>query len=67
MTDGTPTPSPTGELLMALDAFYARYRELLPSLNREQLRLLVRRLDRYAHEIEDDTTRAPEPHIPTPP
>ena len=50
--------TPAGQLLVALDAFFALYQVLRPSLNVAQLEMLARRLGRYEHEVSDDITRA---------
>ena len=60
MTDETPPPTPAGQVLLALDAAYTLYRELLPTLTNEQIRTIYRRLARFAHEVDDDATRAPD-------
>jgi hypothetical protein len=60
MIDDTAPLTPAGQLLLALDAFYALYHELLPSLTKEQVQLMYRRLDRFAREVDDDASRAPE-------
>jgi hypothetical protein len=58
MNDDTPAlPSPAGRVLLALDAFYAIYREALPLLTKAQLDTILRRLDRYAREVDDDMSR----------
>ncbi len=58
MIDDTAPMTPAGQLLVALDNFYSLYRELLPSLTREQVQMLYRRLDSYAREVDDDASRA---------
>jgi len=59
MTDELSPVPPAGLVLVALDAFYAAYRQALPSLSKDQLLMIYRRLDHYTREVEDDATRAP--------
>lgn len=57
MDDELLAGTPCGRVLMALDAFYAIYKTELPALSRENVRAILRRLDRYAREVDDDSTR----------
>jgi hypothetical protein len=66
MTDDT-TSTPPDRVHATLDAFYALYQELAPTLTKEQLELIYRRLERYAREIQDDAGRAPSDKGPSGP
>jgi hypothetical protein len=61
MNDDTPNATPAGQLLLLLEAFYSAYKTELPHLTAEQIRMIYRRLDRYAREVEDDAARADPP------
>jgi hypothetical protein len=58
MNDDTHSATSAGRLLLLLEAFYTAYKAELPHLTAEQIRMLYRRLDRYAREVEDDSARA---------
>jgi hypothetical protein len=57
MDDELLSCTPCGRVLVALDAFYATYKAELPVLSKENVRAVLRRLDRYAREVDDDLSR----------
>jgi hypothetical protein len=61
MDDESQNPTPAGQLLLLLEAFYTAYKAELHQLTAEQIRTIYRRLDRYAREVEDDAARADPP------
>jgi hypothetical protein len=67
MDDDLQTGTPCGRVLTALDAFYAIYKAEFPALSRQNLRTILRRLDRYAREVDDDSSRKDQPETGTRP
>jgi hypothetical protein len=57
MDDEFSAGTPCGRVLTALDAFYAIYKAEFPALSKEKVRAILRRLDRYAREVDDDLSR----------